>query len=489
MTLNKHDIAEYYSDPEVRAALLTQLKNRPTMVVNTREGKSFVRRNTPQGKPIRILQALNDSQNANDLAWYTNRRYSEFHPAIGKKTRQVWVDIDPGPKRTIEELKPVVVDVDNALKRIPLVKSTRISYSGGRGFYVRGDLQRKAPTDEMRKIVQQKLNSLGIEKAVDRKPHKDEVRLDTSTLHNKGSIRADYSINSATGRVAVPLTQRELRGFTPEQAEVKRIIKEKEFAPGIPRSRRIYALPEETEPRQWTMAIQQHDARKAGKHWDLRLVDPDTGFAHSWAVPKSTFPEQAKKVLAVRTPTHTAHYALNFGDIEPQTIGKGYGKGTVRIVHKEPVKIVQSGNNKVKFQRILGGSSGEKYTLFRTKDNMWLLRQEPKEDGATMEKEAAYGQGYFTALMKLGLAKNPGPLDEQRTDELADTDDDNLPVGQLVSAIANLDFPIETERGKRPPNPRSRAEERLNKDVEWSATSSIPPFFMEGATPILQGRF
>ena len=491
MTLSKHDIAEYYSDPEVRTAILAQIKNRPTMVVQSRPGKKFVRRNEPGGKPIRILQAQNDASNKSDLAWFTNRRYSEFHPAVGRKTRKVWVDIDPGPERSFEDLKPVVSDVQGVLERMPEVKDTQISYSGGRGFYVRGDLQRKADTDEIRHKLNDRLRELLSDTVVQRKPRGAEVRLDTSTLHNKGSIRADYSVNSATGRVAVPLTARELRGFTPEQADVKRILKEKEFAPGIPRSRRIYALPESEDAQQWTMAIQQHDAKKAGRHWDLRLVDPETGFAHSWAIPRAMFPGAAKKILAVRTPTHTSHYALNFGDSGPQTIGKGYGKGTVQIVHKEPIEVQRSGNNKVKFRRILGEGGGEQYSLFRTKDNMWLLRQEAK-DKAEMQKNAGYNEGYEDALAKLGFTKTARPLQKRQNNQAPiAVQDDHLPIGRLIAAMAELNFtgrePNENLRPAR--RSRSKSEERLNKTVEWSAPSGIPSHFMDGASPILSGRF
>jgi hypothetical protein len=144
----------------------------------------------------------------------------------------------------------------------------------------------------------------------------------------------------------------------------------KEFAPGIPQSRKTYPLPD-IQNKTWTMSVQEHLARKAGPHWDLRMVDPHTGFAHSWAIPKRTFPERGKKpVLAVQTPTHTSHYALTFGEGKPRHIGKGYGAGSVEIKHKEPIKVLSVGADRVKFQR----DGGESYTLFRTKEDKWLLR-------------------------------------------------------------------------------------------------------------------
>lgn len=486
MPLSKHDIAEYYADPEVRAALLSQIKNRPVMAIQTRPDKQIVRRNAPDGKPIRILKALNNSRDKNDLAWYTDRRFSEFHPSIGKRTKKIWVDIDPGPTRSLEDLKPVVTDVQGVLERMPEVKDTQISYSGGRGFYVRGDLQRKADTNDIRNRLNSRLLELESDTVVHRKPRGNEVRLDTSTLHNKGSIRADYSINSETGRVAVPLTARELRGFTPAQAEVKRILKEKEFAPGIPRTKRVYALPETKDPRQWTLAVQQHNAKKAGPHWDLRLVDPDTGFAHSWAVPKATFPEDKQKVLAIRTPTHTAHYALNFGAHGPQQIGKGYGKGDVEIVHKEPVEVSDASNNKLRFRRIIGDGKSEKFTLFRTGGDKWLFKKEEE-----MQKTSQYQHGFYDALQRLGILKIAKSMEEvSEGSQPLSMGDEKMPAGLLAEAIGQIDSenPTEGRKGSNPPA-MSRSEQRLNRDVTWTGSEAIPQRFMDGAAPILPGRF
>ena len=137
-----------------------------------------------------------------------------------------------------------------------------------------------------------------------------------------------------------------------------------EFAPGIPMNRKIHKIPTSTTPQTWTLAIQKHDADRAGTHFDLRLVPPQGGRAHSWAIPKAKLPEKGKMQLAVQQPTHTANYAKNFTG----TIPKGtYGSGQVDMHLKEPVKILTSGDNKVKFQR----DNGEQYTLFRTKDKNW----------------------------------------------------------------------------------------------------------------------
>ena len=267
----------------------------------------------------------------------------------------------------------------------------------------------------------------------------------------------------------------------PEQADVRTILKEREFAPGVPSSRRMHELPIKAKLPQWTMAVQEHDAKRAGKHWDLRLVDPHTGFAHSWAIPKAKFPELGSRpLLAIQTPTHTADYALNFGAKGPQEIGKGYGKGTVTIKHKEPVKVLDTGTDKIRFQRIIDGEPQE-FVLFRTKDNSWLIRQSggQKKEGSSMR--GIFSKGYFDTLQKLGVAK--GVMPKPSTGEMQqplEVDDDGTPannLASLLSAMPTEDFNVGT-------NVRHQsAEDRLNRDVSWSSPTDIPTGMMDGPTP------
>jgi DNA primase len=457
MALSKHDIAEYYSDPHVREAILSQVQNRPLLAVMDRGDNNLImRRNAADGKPIKILDAKGDTSNPQDLAWYTDRRYSEFHPSIGRNTRTAWVDIDPGKDVSFDETKRVTQQVAQALGTVPEISDTRITYSGGRGFHVRGDLHRKMPTDKVRAIVEATLKPLAKGPLVLKPPKPNQIRLDTSTFHNMGALRAEYSLNSETGRVAVPLTERELRNFEPHHADVARILKEKEFAPGVPRSRRMYALPAKGTGQTWTLVIQEHHADKAGLHWDLRLVDPGTSYAHSWAIPKAKLPAAGEKLLAVRTPTHTSHYAMNFGAAGPQQIGKGYGKGTVQIVVKEPILVEKVTDDTVKFKR---ESSNESYTIFRTHGDKWLLQR-----GTSMEK-SAYQLGYEAAFQKMGL-------------DIAGVSAENEPsrdteaVQDLVGAMQKMVAPGPRRDSDNSTEGQTASEQRLNSPVSWSTAVS-----------------
>ena len=474
--LTKQDIAEYYTDPEVRKKLLEQLRGKPLVAVQSlQDGSKVYRRNDSSGKPISI-------DFAKELAWYTDRRFSEFHPAVGKKTDHVWVDVDPGPGRSLDSVKKLTRLVSEQLRDLPGINKTTIAYSGGRGFHVHGELDKSQDVDVLRRRLGDSLKSLapvGQKIVHDKKPGEGEVRLDVSTLKNTGSLRALYSLNADTGRVAIPLTHSALSSFKPSDADVKNFLKRREFAPGIPGSKKTHEIPV-TSDRRWTMSVQEHDAAKAGKHWDLRLVDPDTGRAHSWAVPKMTFPDK-RPILAVQTPTHSAHYALNFGAGKPKEIGSGYGKGTVTIKYKEPIKILDAGANKIKFER----AKGETYMLFRTKEDKWL-----------MKKAAQYYQGYAAALVKLGLAPSgaaaTGALGASRTPSTGemqrplDMQDAKLPAGQLARVMTQMEDPVD-ERAGGSGSDSSSVEQRLNRSTTWSSPHMIPSDTMSGASPVQPG--
>lgn len=164
--------------------------------------------------------------------------------------------------------------------------------------------------------------------------------------------------------------------FDLSSLELIKLSSSPEFAPGIPAAREIKALPEITTPKTWHLAVQKHDADKAGTHFDLRLVDPETGHAHSWALPKAVLPAPGKSVLAVPQATHTRDYALNFGKKKPEVISEGYGKGTVsmHMLHEADVfhsKPEESGT-RVRFN-LYKSTGPEEYAIVRTKGDNDIL--------------------------------------------------------------------------------------------------------------------
>jgi hypothetical protein len=146
------------------------------------------------------------------------------------------------------------------------------------------------------------------------------------------------------------------------------VVAKPEFAPGIPASRAVRALPRVKEPQTWELGVHRHLAERAGEHFDLRLGDPETGHAHSWALKKG-LPAPGEKRLAVQQPTHTLNY-MNFSG----RIGEGYGKGDVELAQRDKTEVLRSSPQEVRFN-VYQGKENQEFALRRMKGaKNWLIQ-------------------------------------------------------------------------------------------------------------------
>jgi DNA primase len=490
VTLTKQDVLDYYDTPEVKRKLLREIRNKDLISVMPRDGKKIIRRYRRAGEPIKI-------RNEGDLDWYTQRRYSEFHPTVGKKTNQVWVDLDAGEQVDIDQVKPAVHAVLKEFRKMPGMKKTDVAFSGGSGFYVKGKLKAPKDTAVLQRTLKRLMGKLSRRKNnyTTSPPGEGQVRLDVSTFHDQGSIRAPYSLNTDTGLVSVPVREQDVKRFNPDTdasplvviTNLRKKRQGKQFAPGIPKSKKVEELPKFKKPKSWILAVQEHKARRAGKHYDLRLVDPWTGHAHSWALPKSKLPKKGERpVLAVQTPTHTSDYALGFGAGATQEITKGYGKGTVRIKYKEPVQILQSAPSKVKFKRRMIDTEDQDYVLFRAKDQSWLLKNTTQEkQGEHMR--SIYWKGFDNILEKLGAPQKVKSMIRQKSLSTSESEmpinnnDNGMPAHGLAGLLGQIRVPERTQHGD---NASDNVENRLNRPTVWGPREEISNDIATGPSPI-----
>ena len=111
--------------------------------------------------------------------------------------------------------------------------------------------------------------------------------------------------------------------------------------------------------------IQEHNAARAGKHYDVRIGLGNR--MHSWAV--RYLPKPGQKTAAFRTPDHDAYWAHFQG-----RIASGYGKGTVRIHKQAPAIVLDSKPTKLTVMLPEKGKVPEQYTLIKPPEsNDWLL--------------------------------------------------------------------------------------------------------------------
>jgi hypothetical protein len=141
--------------------------------------------------------------------------------------------------------------------------------------------------------------------------------------------------------------------------------KDKQQIIGIPSKEQIRAIPNISNPTIWEGGIQLHKAKRAGTHYDLRLGDPSSSYAHSWAL--RSLPKPTEKVLAVQQPTHS----LNYMDFKGE-IPEGYGAGKVSLHFRDKVEILEAGSSKILFN-IYKGNETHKYALLHREGNNWIL--------------------------------------------------------------------------------------------------------------------
>jgi len=129
-------------------------------------------------------------------------------------------------------------------------------------------------------------------------------------------------------------------------------------------------LPVLARPEKWRFVIQEHVADKAGRHYDVRVIDPKGKIAYSWAARR--LPANGQITGAFRQPDHSVASAEFEGSIP-----EGYGKGEVRKIMDADADILYSGPQKMRLA-IHKGKRTDELIFIKGKDrdvaDSWMLR-------------------------------------------------------------------------------------------------------------------
>lgn len=144
-----------------------------------------------------------------------------------------------------------------------------------------------------------------------------------------------------------------------------------------------------------TFVIQEHDAERAGLHWDLRFechgdtdeydsMRPETNeprgtgdrVLRSFVVPKHRLPEIDEKLLVIQTEDHPWNYRNFEGYIE-----QGYGKGPVKLIFCGEIDVPIFKDTKIEFRY-----DNRLYNLFYVRPmQKWMLTQK-RDLSANLQK-------------------------------------------------------------------------------------------------------
>lgn len=193
-----------------RAEIWPFLKNQHVMVIFAPSKNKFVRRrNDPSGNYIKLTK-LTGVDDPGSFEYWIKRRVIEFHPTLmGKRTRLVWVDMDAHESKGRQALakarrkmKSCVPKTKAVLRKLG-VKGVHVYDSGtGGGIHVEGSLTSPRDVDSLRKKLREALHEAFIDDpdvVVMGSAHSGQVKLDTSTLHRLGSLRAPFSMTVEGG--------------------------------------------------------------------------------------------------------------------------------------------------------------------------------------------------------------------------------------------------------------------------------------------------
>lgn len=197
-------IKDYYEKNGTK--LLPYLKDKDVIVLlGIGKNKTVLKRNIDGGEKIHITKK-DGIDDPSSLEYWINRRAIEFHSALTSKTKLVWVDLDPKTDDMRSEAQKLTSKVGSVIKKVFPNAKIKVWDSGKRGFHVEGYLTSEVDTDSARHKLKEALDDEfeNNEDVTTGLAKDNQIRLDTTTLKNTGSIRAPYSF-SVDGRPKIPL--------------------------------------------------------------------------------------------------------------------------------------------------------------------------------------------------------------------------------------------------------------------------------------------
>lgn len=200
--LTRKQIRDYYKR-NVRK-IWPFLKGQTVMVIMATKKNKFVRmRHGPDGSFIKLtkLEGIDDPRS---FEYWINRRIVEFHPTLTtKSTPIIWLDLDIHTTKSPQTRKKLLAKMRREIPKLKQVfklmgaKKVHVYTSGTEGgYHLGGDLPRAKPVDPLRRrftkvlaevYAEDPVMTTGIAKS-------GQIRLDTTTLHTFGSLRAPYSM-------------------------------------------------------------------------------------------------------------------------------------------------------------------------------------------------------------------------------------------------------------------------------------------------------
>lgn len=217
--LKEKDVWEFYD--KVKDKIIQQTRGKNVLLYLRVNGDILKRKHDGV---VRI-------DNYNDFNRLNSGRLVEIHVESCQEKRDtcltdiIFCDIDPKENFGWKETKEVAKKVYNVFNKDSNIKKVSIKFSGGRGFHIFAYLSESWEVDRAREYTKRLLKPLESDKIkLGIVRELDMLRLDTTLLKKRGSLRAAYSLNKTTGLVAVPIDIKALDTFEKKDATIKKVL-------------------------------------------------------------------------------------------------------------------------------------------------------------------------------------------------------------------------------------------------------------------------
>jgi bifunctional non-homologous end joining protein LigD len=245
-----------------------------------------------------------------------------------------------------------------------------------------------------------------------------------------------------------------LKKTTGSNFATKRILEKRKADPPlwqraihVPEEEGLMPLEDMGPKREIEYVIQEHEADRAGRHFDLRLVL--NGKSASWAIPMkgkrgglARMPEPGERWAAIRQPDHLVEYNKFEGEIPKGQLGAGQVKIWAR--GKADIHKIEDGH--VHFEIFSGPAKG-RYVIVQTNGTQGLILSKKPEPAEPWTKpqytkkapevlDALEGQAGLTAERKVDGASVEMRIEDGRVRVLSHRVSKRS--GQLVEHTARL---------------------------------------------------
>lgn len=214
------DVWNYYEG--IKNKLIPELKGRNLfIVIATKPGSELFIRH-PYDKKSKFIRI----NNKDEFETYHSGKTGEYHRTSSEITDEAVFDFDPGPSATFDEIKSVVQQcIDFIKKQKDFSKSVDLRFTGSRSFHVTAYLKTKKKIEDIKKDLEYRLddNFKDDEKITiaSNKPPGHKVNIDLSPMKVNGGHIAPYSMRIKTGLCCLPVDS--LTSFKKEDAKFDKV--------------------------------------------------------------------------------------------------------------------------------------------------------------------------------------------------------------------------------------------------------------------------